>query len=460
MTVDPTSAIQYAHANHREALNELQELVSIPSISTDPAHKKDMLKAAQWLENKLTSLGFNAQVFKTEKHPIVFAEYHFSKTAPTVLVYGHYDVQPPDPLDLWETSPFSPEIRGEHLFGRGASDMKGQIIASIKAIESLLKHDKLNINVKFMIEGEEEIGSPSLKKFLIENKELLAADVALNPDTGMISADTPTITLGLRGVAHFELRIYGPDRDLHSGMFGGVVHNPAQVLCDVLSGMHNEDGSVALPGFYDRVRKLSEDEKAELSRLPMNDNTYINQTGVPKLWGEPQFNAVERIGARPTLEINGIYSGYIGEGSKTIIPSYSMGKVSLRLVPDQDPEEVRHQIIEYLESTIPDTVTWEIKGPRGAPASIVDRNLPATIALKNALETVWGVPPVYKLEGGSVPVVASMEQILGIKSVLTGFGLPGDNIHSPNEKLHLPTWKNGIDTLIHFFINMTNIETE
>jgi acetylornithine deacetylase/succinyl-diaminopimelate desuccinylase-like protein len=457
MTINLTDAIQYAHNQHENTLNELKHLVKIPSVSTDPDHTADMHEAARWLENKLTSLGFTARIFETDKHPIVFAEYKFSPDATTILVYGHYDVQPPDPLDLWKTGPFMPEIRGEYLFGRGASDMKGQVIASINAVESLLKFDSLKVNVKFIIEGEEEIGSPSLKKFLEEHKELFTANIALNPDTGMIAPDVPTITLGLRGVAHFELNIYGPNRDLHSGMFGGAIHNPAQVMCDVLSGMHNPDGSVALPGFYDSVRTLSEDEKAELARLPMNEDTYIQQTGVPKLWGEPGFTAAERIGARPTLEINGMYSGYLGEGSKTIIPSFAHGKVSLRLVPNQDPAEVKQQIQEYLESKIPDTVTWDIKGPRGASASIVDRNLPATIALRDALETVWGKAPVYKLEGGSVPVVGSMENILGIKSVLTGFGLPGDNIHSPNEKLHLPTWKNGIDTLIHFFSNMTKI---
>jgi acetylornithine deacetylase/succinyl-diaminopimelate desuccinylase-like protein len=457
MTTTVTDAIHFAHENHQNTLNELNELVKIPSVSTNPEHAADMHKAAEWLKNKLSTLGFSSQVFKTDKHPIVFAEYKFAPDAPTILVYGHYDVQPPDPLDLWETGPFTPEIRGEFLYGRGTSDMKGQVIASIHAVESLLKFDNLKVNVKFLIEGEEEIGSPSLKIFLKENKNLLSADIALNPDTGMISPDVPTITLGLRGVAHFELNIYGPNRDLHSGMFGGVVHNPAQVMCDVLSGMHNADGSVALPGFYDSVRALPKDDREELARLPMNDNTYIEQTGVPKLWGESEYTAPERIGARPTLEINGMYSGYLGEGSKTIIPSFAHGKVSLRLVPNQDPTEVKQQILEYLEAKIPDTVTWDIKGPRGAPASIVDRNLPATVALRDALETVWGKAPVYKLEGGSVPVVGSMETILGMKSVLTGFGLPGDNIHSPNERLHLPTWKNGIDTLIHFFTNMTKI---
>jgi acetylornithine deacetylase/succinyl-diaminopimelate desuccinylase-like protein len=457
MTTTVTDAIHFAHENHQNTLNELNELVKIPSVSTNPEHAADMHKAAEWLKNKLSTLGFSSQVFKTDKHPIVFAEYKFAPDAPTILVYGHYDVQPPDPLDLWETGPFTPEIRGEFLYGRGTSDMKGQVIASIHAVESLLKFNNLKVNVKFMIEGEEEIGSPSLKKFLKENKNLLSADIALNPDTGMISPDVPTITLGLRGVAHFELNIYGPNRDLHSGMFGGVVHNPAQVMCDVLSGMHNADGSVALPGFYDSVRALPKEDREELARLPMNDNTYIEQTGVPKLWGESEYTAPERIGARPTLEINGMYSGYLGEGSKTIIPSFAHGKVSLRLVPNQDPTEVKQQILEYLEAKIPDTVTWDIKGPRGASASIVDRNLPATVALRDALETVWGKAPVYKLEGGSVPVVGSMETILGMKSVLTGFGLPGDNIHSPNERLHLPTWKNGIDTLIHFFTNMTKI---
>ena len=456
MTIESTSAIQYAHETYDNTLAELKSLVGIPSVSTDPLHQADMYRAAEWLEKKFSSLGLEARVFKTRKHPVVFAQYQCSPQAPTVLVYGHYDVQPPDPLELWETEPFTPAMRGDHLFGRGASDMKGQVIASIKAVESLLHTNTLNVNVKFVIEGEEEIGSPSLREFLEQNRELLAADIALNPDAGMISPESPTITLGLRGIAHLEIRINGPKVDLHSGMFGGIVHNPAQVLCDLLSGLHDENGQVTLPGFYDRVRVLTDEEKAELARLPMTDATYLKQTGVPKLWGEAGFTPVERLGARPTLEINGLYSGYIGEGSKTIIPSYAMGKISLRLVPNQDPDEVRQQLTQYLESRMPDTVTWELIGHRGAPASLIERDLPATKALINALETVWETPPVFKLEGGSVPVVASMEQTLGLKSVLTGFGLPEDNIHSPNERLHIPTWKKGIDTLIHFFINMNH----
>ena len=457
MTAKTVPAIQFVHDTYADAMAELNDLVSIPSVSTNPLHQADMHRAAEWLERKFLSLGLQTRIIATPKHPVVFAQYLSSPQAPTVLVYGHYDVQPPDPIELWKSAPFTADLRGDHLYGRGASDMKGQVIASIKAVEALLHTNNLHVNVKFLIEGEEEIGSPSLRKVLEENQELFKADIALNPDAGMISPEYPTITLGLRGITHLEIHINGPKADLHSGMFGGIVHNPAQVLCDVLSGMHDENGRVTLPGFYDRVRILTDEEKAELSRLPITDETYLEQTGVPKLWGEPDFTPGERLGARPTLEINGMYSGYTGEGSKTIIPSFSVGKVSLRLVPYQDPDEVRQQLAQYLEAHIPDTVTWELTGHRGASASLIDRDLPATQAMIKALETVWDTPPVFKLEGGSVPVVGSMEQILGLKSVLTGFGLPEDSIHSPNERLHIPTWKHGIDALIHFFINMNNM---
>ena len=457
MTAKTHPAIQFAHDTYTDVMAELKDLVSIPSVSTDPLHQADMHRAAEWLERKFISLGLQTRIIATPKHPVVFAQHLFSPQAPTVLVYGHYDVQPPDPVELWQSAPFTADLRGDYLYGRGASDMKGQVIASIKAVEALLNTNNLHVNVKFLIEGEEEIGSPSLRKVLEENRELFKADIALNPDAGMISPECPTITLGLRGITHLEIRINGPKIDLHSGMFGGIVHNPAQVLCDILSGMHDENGRVTLPGFYDRVRVLTQEEKEELSRLPITDETYLKQTGVPKLWGEPDFTAGERLGARPTLEINGMYSGYTGEGSKTIIPSFAVGKVSLRLVPYQDPDEVRQQLAQYLQIHIPDTVTWELTGHRGAPASLIDRDLPATKAMIKALETVWNTPPVYKLEGGSVPVVGSMEQILGLKSVLTGFGLPEDSIHSPNERLHLPTWRHGIDALIHFFINMNNM---
>ncbi len=456
MTDVRSSAIEYAHEHREQFLEDLKELVRIPSVSTDPEHAQDMLRAAEWVANRLKAIGMqNVQIFQTQRHPIVFGEYHIpSGSAPTVLIYGHYDVQPAEPLDLWQTGPFEPERRGDNLYGRGASDMKGQVIATIEAVDAIMKQGSMPVNVKFMIEGEEEIGSPSLQTFFKEHKELLKSDIALNADTGMIAADVPTITYGLRGMAYFELRVYGPEHDLHSGLFGGVVRNPAIALSELIAGMHDKSGRITLPGFYDSVRPLEEAEREELAKLPVGAEFYLKQTGTRALWGEQGYTPVEQVGARPTLDVHGLLSGFTGTGSKTVIPSWAMAKVSMRLVPDQDPKVVERQLRQYLKEHTDNTIRWELIGLSGAPASITDRDLPAVKALYDALQTVWGKEPVYRREGGSVPVTAEMEEILGLDSVLTGFGLPEDNIHAPNEKTHLPTWYRGIDTLIHFFYNL------
>jgi acetylornithine deacetylase/succinyl-diaminopimelate desuccinylase-like protein len=373
---------------------------------------------------------------------------------PTYLIYGHYDVQPVEPLDLWQSPPFEPTLNGENMYARGASDMKGQVTTSFKAVEAMVRTGGLPVNIKFLIEGEEEIGSPSLGDFIAAHTELLACDLAINPDTGMLGAEIPTITYGLRGLAYFELRISGPKQDLHSGLYGGVVHNPAQVLCELVAGMHDEQGRVSLPGFYDSVRPLSEEERAELARLPVDDDFYLKQTGVPALYGEAGYTAIERVGARPTLEVNGLLSGFTGEGQKTVLPAKAMAKISMRLAPDQDHEEVHQQLRRYLEMHAPPTVRWEVIKMSGSPASVSDLHIPAVTALSRALEAVWGKRPVFRREGGSVPVVAQMKEILGVESVLTGFGLPDDNLHAPNEKIHLPTFYRGIDALIHFIDNL------
>ncbi len=332
--------------------------------------------------------------------------------------------------------------------------MKGQVIAVLSAIESIQRTSKLPVNVKFILEGEEEIGSPNLTGFLQDHKDRLACDFALNPDAGMIAQDIPTIIYALRGLAYFELRVFGPAHDLHSGIFGGVVHNPAQALCELIAGMHDKNGRITLPGFYDRVRPLPEDERLELARLPMGEEYYQQQTGVSMTWGEAGFTPNERVGARPTLEVNGLLAGLTGQGSKTVIPAHAMAKISMRLVPDQDPAEVHQQLLRYLEQNAPKTIRWELTRMAGGPASMSDPHHPATEALAKALEQVWGKRPVYKREGGSVPVVGDMQKILSVDSVLTGFGLPDDNLHAPNEKLHLPTWYKGIEALIHFFYNL------
>lgn len=451
-----TEAIKYFDKNYEKILSELIDFTAIPSVSTDPDRKDDVLKAAKFIANKLSNIGMeNVQIFPTLRHPIIYADHlHAGSTQPTVLIYGHYDVQPEDPIELWNTPPFEPTIVGDTLIARGASDMKGQIFACAAAIQSIKQTGELPINIKFILEGEEEIGSPNLVSFLKEHKDLLRSDFALNTDAGMPRKDLPSITYGLRGLAYFEVRVFGPDHDLHSGSYGGVVHNPAQVLAELISKMHDTEGKVTLPGFYDHVLALSEEERAALSRYMVNDEEYCLQTGAPALWGEKGFLPMERIGNRPTLEVNGFLSGFIGSGSKTIIPAKAMAKISTRLVPNQKPELIYEQLVSFMRTHAPDTVRWEVDQLSTGSPSISDINMPASKALHKAFIETWGVEPAYKREGGSVPVVADMQQILGIDSVLTGFGLPDDRIHSPNEKLDLPTWHKGIHALIRFFDNV------
>ncbi len=458
MTDARSSAIQYAHEHREQFLEDLKELVRIPSVSTDPEREQDVREAAEWVANRLRAIGMqNVQVIPTQRHPMVFGEYLGAPAGtPTVLIYGHYDVQPADPLDLWQTEAFEGVEQDGYLYGRGASDMKGQVVATIDAIEAIMQQGSLPVNVKFMVEGEEEVGSPSLKKFLKDHATLLKSDFAVNADTGMIAADVPTITYGLRGLAYFELRVYGPAHDLHSGLFGGVVRNPAVALCELVAGMHDASGRITLPGFYDSVQPLEPDEREALAQLPTGEGYYLKQTGATALWGEEGYSPIERVGARPTLDVNGLLSGFTGEGSKTVIPAWAMAKVSMRLVPDQDPQVVEQQLRRYLDEHVDNAIRWELTNLSGSPASITDRDLPAVKALYDALETVWGKQPVYRREGGSVPVTGDMEDILGIESVLTGFGLPEDNIHAPNEKLNLSVWYRGIDALIHFFYNLTD----
>jgi acetylornithine deacetylase/succinyl-diaminopimelate desuccinylase-like protein len=456
MTDPREAALKYAKQHASRFLDELKELASIPSVSTDPAHETDILKAANWVADHLKSLGVTSvQIIPTQGHPVVYGEILTGgKEAQTVLVYGHYDVQPAEPLELWQSPAFEPTQRGEDIFARGISDMKGQILVSLDAIESIVRTGVLPVNVKFLFEGEEEIGSPHLAPFISEHKSLLASDCCLNLDAGILGAEIPSITYALRGLAYFELRVYGPAHDLHSGSFGGIVHNPAQVLCELIAGMHDEGGRVTLPGFYDSVREIDQEERVELSRLPMGDDFYLRNSGAPALFGEEGYTPVERVGARPTLEVNGLLSGFTGEGSKTVLPAQAMAKISMRLVPDQDPDEVHQQLLEYLESHAPPTVHWEVDQMAGSPASISDLKMSGVIALSDALQQVWKKRPVFKREGGSVPVVIQMQNLLGIDSVIGGFGLPDDGPHAPNEKLHLPTWYRGIDTVIHFFFNL------
>lgn len=456
MTDNRENALAYAHKNKDNFLHELKEVLRIPSISTNSENKADMLRTAEWLTKKLRGLGMeNVEIFPTAKHPVVYADWLHAENAPTVLIYGHYDVQPVDPLDLWESPPFEPTQRGDSLHARGASDMKGQVVAVIKAIESIVENGDLPVNIKFMIEGEEEIGSPSLVDFMEAHKDMLAADFCLNPDAGIMDKKLPSITYALRGLAYFEIRVYGPSHDLHSGLYGGAVANPANALMTLIAGMKDENGRITLPGFYDKVRPLDDEERVELARLPMKDDFYLEATGSSALWGEKSYSAVERTGARPTLDVNGMLAGFTGEGAKTVLPAKAMSKISMRLVPDQTPDEVYEQLKQYMEENAPKGVTWDIKVEHGGHPSISERDGVGVRAMAKAFENVWGVVPLFTRGGGSIPVVAEMQNILGIESVLTGFGLPDDRIHSPNEKQDLPTWYRGIDALIHFFYNLS-----
>ncbi|MDO8754859.1 MAG: dipeptidase [Anaerolineales bacterium] len=452
---DVQKALDYVRSNSGRYLDELKEFLAIPSISTLDENKGDVQRGAQWVAAQLRSFKMdNVQIMPTGGHPVVYGEWlGADKSAPTVMIYGHYDVQPVDPLELWTSDPFTAVVRGDYLFARGSSDMKGQVMASLKAVEAIVRTTGLPVNIKWLIEGEEEIGSEHLGEFIKNNKELLACDYCLNPDAGMIGTDKPTITTGLRGLAYFELKVHGPSKDLHSGLFGGTIHNPAQALIELVAGMHDKNGKITLPGFYDKVRKLSKKEREDFKRLPIRDKELIQMTGVPALWGEPQFIPAERVGARPTLEVNGLLSGFTGQGSKTVLPAWAMAKISCRLVPDQSPEETFKQMKAYLKKNAPKTIKWELTNLHNAGAALVSTDSAGVQALAAALESVWGKRPYFKREGGSIGSVVLLQKYIGADSLLTGFGLPDDNVHSPNERLHLPTWYKGMEAFTHFFYN-------
>jgi acetylornithine deacetylase/succinyl-diaminopimelate desuccinylase-like protein len=452
-------AVEFARARRENSLADLKELLAIPSISTLPEHQPDMRRAAEWLRAELERIGLSrCEILPSPGggHPVVYGEWMRAPGQPTVLVYAHYDVQPVDPLDEWRSPPFAATLRGDNLFARGASDMKGQTVAVIKAVEALMQaQGGLPVNVKFLIEGEEEIGSPHLDAFIQAQAERLQSDFSLNADSSILGPQTPSLVYSIRGLAYFEVWVRGPEHDLHSGMFGGAVHNPAQVLCELVAGMHDADGHITLPGYYASVRPLAAEERAVLARRPHDDEQWrANAGSPPALRREAGYTTIECIGARPTLEVNGLYSGFIGEGSKTVLPAKAMAKISMRLVPDQTPAGVGRQLREYLRRNAPSTVTWEVKDLAQGPGLVMDRDTPHFRAAARALETVFGAQPVYLREGGSVPVVGLLKERLNVDSVMMGFGLPDDNLHAPNEKQNLPNFYRGIETYIHFFANL------
>jgi len=451
------AALDYSKNHQSDYLAALKDFLSIPSISTQSEHVADIQRAAEWLAARMTAGGLeNVQIMPTGGHPAVYADWLHAENAPTVLIYGHYDVQPVDPIDLWDTPPFEPTVRNNYIFARGATDDKGQMFIHVAAVEAILATDgKLPVNVKFLLEGEEEIGSKNLENFIASHVDLLKADAALVSDTHILSPDQPSVAYGLRGLAILELEVKSASQDLHSGQYGGVIHNPLTALVEMLAKMHNENGTVTIPGFYDDVLPLSEEESAMLKAVPEN---YLAETGATKLWGEAEFHPNERTGARPTLEIHGIVGGYIGEGSKTVIPAGAFAKLSMRLVPNQDPEKVIQQFIDYVAQITPATVRTEVRQADRAAASIVDLNDPAIIAMSNAYELGFGKKPLFSREGGSIPVVLLFQKYLGLPVALMGVGLPDDNLHSPNEKFFLPNFYKGINSSIHFMDEYTKLK--
>ncbi len=453
----PAPAQAYLDNHYRRFLTELQEFLAIPSISNEPADKAGLQQAAEWLARKLRAIGLQGvEVIPSEGQPLVYGEALLAgPSAPTVLLYGHYDVQSAEPLADWRTPPFEPTVVGDNLYARGSTDMKGQMMASLAAVEAMLHSGAAPVNLKFVAEGEEEVGSVHFAAFVSARREHLACDCVLNPDAGeMPDPNTPSIAYALRGGALFRLKIFGPRHDLHSGLYGGAVENPIHVLSALIAGLHDGQHRISLPGFYDSVRPLDPDERAELARLPFDDDYFLRTSGVPALWGEPGFTALERIGARPAVSVLEFEGGV----RKSAIPAVAQATISFRLVPDQDPEQVHRQFRQYLEAHVPGTVRWELKFIRGGRAVLTDRNSRGVHAMQQALQATFGHPPLMQRIGGGIKAELAFREILGVDSVLTGFALFDDNLHGPNEKLHLPTWRKGMSALTHFLYILPEVD--
>lgn len=444
---------EYLEAHRDGFLEELMDLLRIPSISTLSAHNADVRRAAEWMADHLRAIGMTqVEIVETRRHPIVYAEWLGAPGKPTVLIYGHYDVQPvDDPEGLWRSDPFEPVIRDGHLYARGATDDKGQTFVQMKAIQALLASGEMPINVKFVIEGEEESGSENIYPFIDQHAERLAADIVVVSDTGMKSLDAPSIVYGLRGISYMEIEVRGPQHDLHSGTYGGLVHNPAQALVEILAKLHDDQGHITVPGFYDRVVVPDAGERAELAKTPIQEDQLRRETGVPQSWGEAGFALHERAGIRPTLEINGLVSGWTGEGAKTVLPARALAKVSCRLVPEQDAVEIYELIREYVRALTPPTVTSEVRLVHHGRWAVVDIQSPEMQAALQAYEFGFGKRPTFVREGGSIPVVGSFQSALQAPVVLLGFGLGDDNLHGPNEKFTLACFDGGMKTLVKFY---------
>jgi len=442
------SVTEYLQQNRERSLAELIELLRIPSISAKSEHKGDTAAAAEWLAARMRAIGLTVDVVPTAGHPVVLGEWRGAPGAPTLLVYGHYDVQPPEPLDEWLTAPFEPTVRDGKLFARGSVDDKGQVYLHVKAVEAhLATSGSLPVNVVFLLEGEEEVGSPNLAAFLADNAERLRCDAVMISDTTMFAPGLPSITIGLRGLAYMEVRVQGPATDLHSGVYGGAVVNPANALAKIITKLHDERGRVTVPGFYDKVREIDERERAVIRGLPFEEEGLRKEVGAPKLGGEEGYGPLERVWVRPTLDVNGLLSGYTGEGAKTVLPAKAMAKVSMRLVPDQDHHEVERAFIEYVKSLAPEGVTVEVEALHGGQPWFAEPSGPVFEAARRALAKAYGREPVTIREGGSIPIVKAFEDTLGAPVVLIGFGLPGENAHAPNEWISLDNFHQGAEAI-------------
>ncbi|MEO5569412.1 MAG: dipeptidase [Bacteroidia bacterium] len=445
---------EYISNNKDRFINELMDLLRIPSVSADSKYKADVLRTAEFVKTSLENAGADkVEICPTKGHPIVYGEKMIDKNAPTILVYGHYDVQPADPLNLWHSPPFEPVIKDEKIYARGSCDDKGQMYMHIKAFESMVRNNSLPCNVKFLIEGEEEVGSSNLGEFVKNNKEKLKADVITISDTSMIANDVPSITIGLRGLSYVEVEVTGPNRDLHSGVYGGAVPNPIQILCEMISSMKDKKNRITIPGFYDDVEKISKSERKEMAKAPFKEGAYKKDLGIKEVVGEKGYTSMERVSIRPTFELNGIWGGYTGEGAKTVLPSKAYAKISMRLVPNQKSEKITKLFTKYFTKMAPKSVQVKVTPHHGGEAVVTPTDSIAYKAASMAMEETFGKKPIPTREGGSIPIVALFEKELGLKSVLMGFGLNSDNIHSPNEHYGIFNFMKGIQTIPIFYKN-------
>lgn len=443
----------YIQANRQRFLDELLDFLRIPSISADSKYKDDVLRAANWLSDELKRIGMEGvEIVPTKGHPIIYGEKKVSDSVPTILIYGHYDVQPPDPLNLWTSPPFEPVIKDDKIYARGSCDDKGQLYMHVKAIESMLASGQLACNVKVMFEGEEEVGSVNLGHFLESHKERLGADVILVSDTSIIANDVPSITTGLRGLSYVEVEVTGPNKDLHSGVFGGAVANPANVLCSMIASLHDADRHITIPGFYDDVEIVSTEERTQMNMAPFNEDNYKKELSVGALMGEKGYTTLERTSIRPTVEVNGIWGGYIGEGAKTVLPSKASAKISMRLVPNQDPDKITELFTQHFTSLAPPSIKVKVTPHHGGHPAVTPTDTIEYQAASKAMLKTFGKAPLPQRSGGSIPIVALFESILGLKTVLLGFGLDTDDIHSPNEHYGLFNFYKGIETIPYYFM--------